>query len=79
MVRSQSRLDLRRGFLDAAKVKAFAFWTITICILVSVVASILAIWQFADTDALWRTVATCIVVAGGTAAFAAVNAAFGAR
>jgi hypothetical protein len=46
-------------------------------LLISVAASVLAIWQFANTDTLWRTVATCIVVAGGTAAFALVNAAFG--
>jgi hypothetical protein len=74
---TQSRLSPRRGFLDPKKIKTFAFWTITLCILISVLASILAIWNFADTDTLWRTVATCVVVAGGTAAFAVVNSAFG--
>ena len=59
-----------RGFLPPATVRAFAFWTITLCILVSVVASILAIWRFAEQDALWRTIATCMVIGFGTMVFA---------
>jgi hypothetical protein len=54
-----------------------SFWTVTACILVSVVASLLAIWQFTGTDVLWRTVATCVVVGAGTLAFAWVNSMFG--
>jgi hypothetical protein len=67
----------RRGFLNPLRVITFAFWTTTLCILVAVVASILAIWQFTGTDALWRTVATCAVIGGGTLAFAWVNSLFG--
>ena len=48
-----------RGFLNPRSIWRFSFWTISACLLVAVVASILAIWQFAGTDALWRTVATC--------------------
>jgi hypothetical protein len=66
-----------RGFLSPAKVRAFAFWTITLCILISVVASILAIWKFAEQDALWRTIATCLVIGFGTMVFALVNMSFG--
>jgi hypothetical protein len=56
----------------------FSFWTTTVCITVAVVASILAIWEFTGTDALWRTVATCVVVGAGTVAFSWVNSLFGA-
>ena len=44
--------------------------------LVAVVASLLAIWQFAGTDTLWRTVATCMVIGGGTVAFYVINVLF---
>jgi hypothetical protein len=67
----------QRGFLNPARVVVFSFWTTTICITVAVVASILAIWEFTGTDALWRTVATCVVVGVGTVAFSWVNALFG--
>jgi hypothetical protein len=41
-----------------------------------VVATLLAIWQFSGTDVLWRTVASCAVIGGGTLAFAMFNAVF---
>lgn len=66
-----------RGFLNPGKVRAFAFWVITLCILISIVASVLAIWDFSKSDALWRTIATCVVVAGGCGLFAIVNLSFG--
>ena len=43
----------------------------------AVFASLLAIWQFAGTDILWRTVATCAVIGSGTVAFYWVNVLFG--
>jgi hypothetical protein len=67
----------RRGYLDPQRVVAIAFWVVTTAILVAVLASILAIWKFTGTDALWRTVATCVVVGAGTVAFAWLNALFG--
>ncbi len=67
-----------RGFLSPAKVRAFAFWMITLCILISVVAATLAIWDFSLKDALWRTIATCLVIGFGTMVFALVNMSFGA-
>lgn len=66
-----------RGFLNPSKVRAFAFYLITLCIMVSVVASILAIWDFAKQDSLWRTIATCVVVAVGCGFFAVINMSFG--
>jgi uncharacterized membrane-anchored protein len=47
------------------------------CILVAVLASLLAIWKFAGTDILWRTVATCLVIGSGTVAFYWINVLFG--
>jgi len=67
----------KRGFLNPTVIWRFSFWTISACLLVAVVASILAIWQFAGTDALWRTVATCAVIGAGTLTFSWVNGLFG--
>jgi hypothetical protein len=57
-------------------VRAVSFWTTSACVLVAVVASLLAIWQFTGTDVLWRTVATCMVIGGGTVAFYLINVLF---
>lgn len=67
----------RRGFLNTEVVRAFSFWTTSLCVLVAVVASLLAIWEFSGTDVLWRTVASCAVIGGGTMAFSLVNGLFG--
>ena len=67
----------RRGYLAPTLVRTFAFWTITVCVIISVTASILAIWEYTMTEVLWRTVATCVVVAAGTGVFALLNRWFG--
>jgi hypothetical protein len=69
----------RSGYLNSEIVKAVAFWITAICIFVAVAASLLAIWEFTGTDVLWRTVASCVVIAGGTVAFTIVNGVFGRR
>jgi hypothetical protein len=71
--------EKQRGFINPKRVIVFSFWTTTVCITIAVLASILAIWQFTGTDALWRTVATCVVVGAGTVAFAWLNSLFGAN
>ena len=76
---SPVRRPPKRGFLNPKVVKALSFWITSMCILVAVVACLLAIWRFTGTDVLWRTVATCAVVGGGTMSFALVNAPFGER
>jgi uncharacterized membrane-anchored protein len=58
-------------------VRTISFWTTSGCILVAVLASLLAIWKFTGTDILWRTVATCAVIGAGTVAFYWVNVLFG--
>jgi uncharacterized membrane protein YwaF len=76
---SPGPLQTKRGYLNPTRVMVFSFWTTALCILVAVVASILAIWKFTGTDALWRTVATCVVIGIGTVAFSFVNSLFGAE
>ena len=56
---------------------ACSFWIITICVVIAVASAVLAIWRFTGTDALWRTVATCAVIAAGTGVFAWINVLFG--
>jgi membrane protein YdbS with pleckstrin-like domain len=67
----------RRGYLNPRTVRSFSFWITSACILVAVLASLLAIWKFAGTDILWRTVATCAVIGSGTVAFYWINVLFG--
>lgn len=66
-----------RGYLNPQKVKAFAFLIITLCILMGVVVSILAIWDFAEKNVLYRTLATLAVVSLGCLLFSIVNERFG--
>jgi hypothetical protein len=66
----------RRGYLNPGGIRRIAFWTTSACIVVAVVACLLAIWEFTGTDVLWRTVATCAVIASGMMAFFVVNMIF---
>ena len=66
----------KRGFVKPTAVRKIAFWTTSICILVAVIACLLAIWKFTGTDVLWRTVATCAVIAFGMMAFYVINVLF---
>jgi len=70
---------IRRGFLNPDVVRAISFWTTSTCILVAVVACLLAIWKFAGSDVLWRTVATCAVIGAGMISFYVVNSIFDRR
>jgi membrane protein YdbS with pleckstrin-like domain len=67
---------IKRGYLNPRVVRRIVFWTTSGCIFVAVVASLMAIWAFTGTDVLWRTVATCAVVATGMMAFFVVNSMF---
>lgn len=66
-----------KGFLNPQKVRSVTFYIITACIILSVIVSILAIWDFAKTDAFWRMISTFAVIAVGSAVFAFVNNIFG--
>lgn len=67
---------MKRGFVNPGVVTKIAFWTTSACILIAVVACLLAIWDFAKTDVLWRTVSTCAVIGGGMVAFYILNGLF---
>ena len=75
-VENSERLPRRRGYLNPTLVRIVAFWITSACIMIAVVSSLLAIWRFTGTDVLWRTVATCLVIAFGTIAFTFINAIF---
>lgn len=66
-----------RGFFPPRIVRSVSFYIITSCIVASVVVCIMAIWNFANKDSLWRLVASFLVIAAGTALFAMVNGIFG--
>ncbi len=66
-----------RGFLNPRVIRSLSFYIISACIVCSVIACILAIWNFADTDSLWRMIATFGVIGIGTAVFSFVNGIFG--
>lgn len=56
-----------RGFLSPRVVRGITFVITLVCIVVAVVAALLAIWEFSGTDTMWRTVASCAVIGGGGA------------
>jgi hypothetical protein len=62
-----------KGYFPPEIVRAVSFYIISLCIMASVVVCILAIWDFAKKDSLWRLVASFLVIAAGTALFAVVN------
>jgi len=70
------QLPKKRGLINQRIVQVVSFTVLVICIIISVIACILAIWDFTKTDALWRTVATCIVVSAGMMAFGLTNIIF---
>ena len=66
-----------RGFLNGRSVKAITFTIISLCIILSMFFSILAIWDFAKQDVLYRTLATLGVVCLGCIIFTIINDRFG--
>jgi hypothetical protein len=62
-----------KGYFPPEIVRAVSFYIISLCIIASVVVCILAIWDFAKKDSLWRLVASFLVIAAGTALFSVVN------
>ena len=67
----------KQGLLDSNKVRIITFSVITLCIIISVLSSILAVWDFTNQDSLWRTVATCLIIGAGMITFSVVNTFYG--
>jgi hypothetical protein len=63
----------RRGVVDPHVVRLIAFIVITSSLVACTVLCILAICKFTESDAVWRAIATFIVVSTATAIFAFVN------
>lgn len=62
-----------RGVVNPSLVRWIAFIVITVSLVVCTVLCILAIWKFTESDAVWRAIATFIVVSIATAIFTFVN------
>ena len=62
-----------RGVVNPTLVRWIAFLVITVSLVVCTVLCILAIWKFTESDAVWRAIATFIVVSIATAIFTFVN------
>lgn len=63
--------------LDQQVVRKGVFTIVSLCIVISLVAAVMAVWQFTGRDVLWRTIATSGLVAFAAIAFSMVNLAFG--
>jgi len=66
-----------KGFFNPRVIKIISFTLITLCLIGSIVLSIMAIWDYADTDTLWRMIATMGIVGLGSAIFAYINRVYG--
>lgn len=62
-----------KGIVEPKLVRMISFSIITISLVACTVLCILAIWQFTESDAVWRAVATFIVVSVATGIFTFVN------
>ncbi len=65
--------DRTKGVINPQLVRWIAFSVITVSLAVCTVLCILAIWKFTESDAVWRAIATFIVVSVATAIFTVVN------
>ena len=62
-----------KGVVNPSTVRWIAFFIITVSLVACTVLCILAIWKFTESDAVWRAIATFIVVSIATAIFTFVN------
>lgn len=62
-----------RGVIEPRLVRNISFAVITFSLVVCTVLCILAIWQFAQSDAVYRAIGTFLVVIVATGIFTFVN------
>lgn len=62
-----------KGVVSPALVRIISFTIITLSLVACTVLCILAIWKFTESDAVWRAIATFIVVSVATGIFTFVN------
>ncbi len=73
---SESTIKIKRemkGVVEPQLVRIISFIIITLSLVACTVLCILAIWQFTQSDAVWRAIATFIVVSVATGIFTFVN------
>jgi len=69
----------RKGFIHAQSVKKLTFTIVVLCLIISTFSCIMAIWDFTNDDALWRTIATSITVSLSMVIFNSINLAYGEK
>ena len=72
----ESTIKIKReikGVVEPKLVRIISFTIITLSLAACTVLCILAIWQFTQSDAVWRAIATFIVVSVATGIFTFVN------
>ena len=62
-----------KGVIQPRLVRIISFTVITCSLVACTVLCILAIWEFSKSDAVWRAIATFIVVSVATGIFTFVN------
>lgn len=62
-----------KGVIEPHLVRIISFVVITGSLVACTVLCILAIWEFSKSDAIWRAIATFIVVSVATGIFTFVN------
>ena len=62
-----------KGVIHPKLVRVISFTVITASLVACTVLCILAIWEFSKSDAVWRAIATFIVVSVATGIFTFVN------
>ena len=74
-IKSKTELTRKelRGVVEPKLVRIISFIVITVSLVACTVLCILAIWKFTESDAVWRAIATFIVVSIATAIFTFVN------
>ena len=73
---SEATIKIKReikGVVEPKLVRIISFTIITLSLVACTVLCILAIWQFTQSDAVWRAIATFIVVSVATGIFTFVN------
>jgi len=74
--KSEPTINIRReikGVVEPKLVRIISFTIITLSLVACTVLCILAIWKFTESDAVWRAIATFIVVSVATGIFTFVN------
>ncbi len=66
-----------KGIIPPRRARKIAFAIVTTAIAACTLMSLLAIWDYMARDALWRSLATVVVILVATGLFTVVNEHFG--